>query len=203
MKAKLIFLIALAALVAIAVKLNHVSVTEEDEQAAKEASRLKPAASLDPGRVVTIVTKRGTIKFVLYEKAMPITTANFVKLTSSGFYNGLKFHRVEPIVIQGGDPKGDGTGGSGKNIPLETVQGLTFANAYMVGMARGNDPNSATSQFFIDKMPFPDWDGSYACFGRVFEGQKVVDKIRKGDVMQKVTVANPTPAELADIKKLR
>lgn len=203
MKAKLIFLIALAALVAIAVKFNHVSMTEEERQTAEEASRLKPAASLDPGRVVTIVTKRGTIKFVLYEKAMPITTANFVKLASSGFYNGLIFHRVQPIVIQGGDPQGTGRGGSGTKIALETVQGLTFGNAYMVGMARGNDPNSATSQFFLNKLPFIDWDGSYACFGRVFEGQKVVDKIKKGDVMQKVTVANPTPAELAEIKKLR
>lgn len=203
MKTKLIFLVTLAALVVVGLYLNKMAGPPEESEEPPKAEAPKPAprADFQPGRVVTVTTNRGAFKFALYEKDMPITTRNFVTLATSGFYKGLKFHRVEPLVIQGGDPKGDGTGGSKNAIKLETKPGLGFDVPYMVGMARTNDPNSATSQFFVNKQPYPGWDGQYASFGRVFEGQKVVDSIRKGDVMKSVTVSKPTPAEAALIKK--
>ena len=139
-------------------------------------------------RVVTIVTDKGTIKFELYEKEAPITTKNFIELAQKGFYDGLTFHRVEPgFVVQGGDPSGDGTGGSGKTIPLEINSSLTHKKG-AVGMARSQDPNSASSQFYIVLEDAKFLDKNYAVFGQVIEGQDVVEKIRKGDKMLKVTI---------------
>lgn len=139
-------------------------------------------------RVATIVTDRGTIKFELYENDAPITTKNFIELAQKGFYDGLTFHRVEPgFVIQGGDPKGDGTGGSEKTIPLEINPNLTHKKG-AVGMARSQDPDSASSQFYICLGDAKFLDGKYAVFGQVIEGQDVAEKIQKGDKMLKVTI---------------
>ncbi len=211
MKTKLLFFFVLAALVGVGMALNRQTSTDEGEeshakdQKQEQAQKPKavPSASFEPGSIVTVSTKWGDIKFVLFEKDVPTTTKNFIQLANRKFYNGLKFHRVEEIVIQGGDPKGDGTGGSEKTIPLEIKSGLGFDQVYMVGMARTNDPNSATSQFFINKYPYPDWTGSYASFGRVFAGQKVVDAIMPGDVMKTVSVSKPTAKDLEQIKKLK
>jgi cyclophilin family peptidyl-prolyl cis-trans isomerase len=211
MKTKLLFLVVLAALVGVAIMLNrsanpvadgHGHAEEQHAEEQKPAPVEKPA-SLEPGSVVTVTTVRGKFKFVLFEKDLPVTTKNFIELANRKFYNGLKFHRVEDIVIQGGDPKGDGTGGSKKTIPLETKPGIGFDQVYMVGMARTNDPNSATSQFFVNKYAISEWTGQYSAFGRVFEGQSVVEAIKVGDVMKSVTVAKPTTADLAAIKKLK
>ena len=139
-------------------------------------------------RIATIVTDKGTIKFELYEKEAPITTKNFIELAQIGFYDGLTFHRVMPgFVIQGGDPKGDGTGGSGKTIPLEINKTLTHKKG-AVAMARSQNPDSASSQFYITLEDAKQLDNSYAIFGQVIEGQDVVEKITKGDKMIKVTV---------------
>ena len=139
-------------------------------------------------RIATIETDKGTIKIELYEGKVPISVKNFIDLAESGFYNGLIFHRVEPhFVVQTGDPKGDGTGGSGKTIPLEIVQGLTHEKG-AVGMARRQDPNSATSQFYIALSDIHSLDGQYAVFGKVTEGMEVVEKIEVGDKMNKVTI---------------
>ncbi|MBC7543097.1 MAG: peptidylprolyl isomerase [Candidatus Sericytochromatia bacterium] len=152
--------------------------------------------------MVRIDTKNGTIRFKLYEKETPVTTGNFIGLVDRGFYNGLTFHRVEPgFVVQGGDPKGDGTGGSGKNIPLEVVPGLKHDGPGVVAMARSSDPNSASCQFYITMGPAPHLDGGYAVFGRVIEGQEVVNKIVRGDKMDKVTIegaASPSAASGSD-----
>ena len=131
---------------------------------------------------------------------MPITCKNFVDLASKGFYTGLKFHRVEDWVVQGGDPKGDGTGGSENTIKLETIDGLGFAAPYMVGMAHAQDPDSGSSQFFVAKAPADTLTGQYAAFGRVYQGTEVIDKLEKGDVMKSVTVAVPTAEELSRIE---
>ena len=140
-------------------------------------------------RTVTIETEKGTIKFVLHEDKAPVTTANFVALAERGFYDGLTFHRVEPgFVIQGGDPSGNGTGGSEKKIPLEIHPDLKHDRAGTVAMARTSDPNSASCQFYITLGPTPFLDKNYAVFGHVTEGQSVVDQIRRGDRMTKVTV---------------
>lgn len=141
-------------------------------------------------RTATIETGKGTIKFELYEDLAPITASNFIELADKKFYDGLKFHRVEPgFVIQGGCPYGTGTGGSGKNIPLEVTPNLKHGDAGAVAMARSNDKNSASSQFYITLGPAAFLDNNYAVFGRVTEGLDVVQKIRVGDVMTSVTIA--------------
>lgn len=148
-----------------------------------------------------IVTNKGTIKFKLYEKEAPITTKNFIDLANRKFYDGLKFHRVAPgFVIQGGDPNGDGSGGSGKTIPLEVSPNLKHDAAGVVAMARRSDPNSATSQFYITLAPTPDLDMGYAVFGRVTEGLDVVKKIEVGDVMKTVRIVETPPAKSAHKK---
>ena len=142
-------------------------------------------------RTAIIETDKGTIKFTLYEQDAPITTANFINLAEEGFYNGLTFHRVEPgFVIQGGDPRGNGTGGSGKNIKLEVSPTLKHGEAGAVAMARSSNPDSASSQFYITLGPASFLDGNYAVFGRVTEGLEVVQQIRVGDKMKSVRIAS-------------
>ncbi len=141
------------------------------------------------GRVVRIETAKGTIRFRLYEKEAPVTTGNFAGLVGKGFYNGLTFHRVEPgFVVQGGDPKGNGTGDAGTNIPLEVAPNVKHDGKGVVAMARSQAPNSASCQFYITLGAAPHLDGGYAVFGKVIEGQQVVDKIAVGDKMTKVTL---------------
>ncbi|MBI5043107.1 MAG: peptidylprolyl isomerase [Nitrospirae bacterium] len=142
-------------------------------------------------RFAVIETNKGTIKFKLFENDAPITAKNFIDLANKGFYNNLKFHRVEPgFVIQGGDPKGDGSGGSEKTIPLEVTPELKHDSAGVVAMARTPDPNSASSQFYITLNAAPFLDMQYAVFGKVVEGLDVVKNIRVGDVMKKVIIAD-------------
>lgn len=124
----------------------------------------------------------GIITIELDENAAPITVANFKKLVSEGFYDGLTFHRViKGFMIQGGDPNGNGTGGSKENIkgefasngvnnPIKHVRGV-------ISMARAQNPNSASSQFFIMHADAPYLDGQYAAFGHVVDGMDVVDEI--------------------------
>jgi len=141
-------------------------------------------------KIAVIETNRGTIKAELYTEKAPITTANFIGLAGSGFYNGLTFHRVEPgFVVQGGDPRGDGTGGSGKTIPLEINPELKHVKGALA-MARTNDPNSATSQFYITLAQTSFLDGNYAVFGKVIEGMEIVEQIEVGDKMNKVYITN-------------
>ncbi|HDH28598.1 MAG TPA: peptidylprolyl isomerase [Euryarchaeota archaeon] len=135
-----------------------------------------------------IVTNKGEFRFELFEDKAPITVENFIGLAESGFYDGLTFHRYEPgFVIQGGDPSGDGTGGSDKNIPLEVSPELTHVKGAL-GMARSQDPNSASSQFYVTLEPSHFLDGSYAVFGKVTDGMNVASSLRAGDRMEKVTI---------------
>lgn len=128
------------------------------------------------------VENYGTIILKLDCKAAPKTVKNFVRLVKKDFYNGLTFHRViEDFMIQGGDPKANGTGDSGREII-----GEFSSNGYynpinhergVISMARGEDPNSASCQFFIVHETSPHLDGNYAAFGYVIKGMDVVDKI--------------------------
>ncbi len=141
-----------------------------------------------PNKTAILETQKGTIKFELKEQEAPITTKNFIDLTNKGFYNNLTLHGVEPgFVIQGGDPKGNGTGGSGKTIPLEIAPTLTHKKG-AVGMARSQDPDSASSQFYICLEDAKFLDKNYAVFGQVTEGMDVAAKIRKGDRILKATI---------------
>ena len=126
----------------------------------------------------------GVIKLELDEGTAPITVANFIKLAQSGFYDGLTFHRImDGFMIQGGDPDGNGTGGSKETIKGEFAKnGVSNPISHVKGtisMARSNDPNSARSQFFITVADATFLDGSYAAFGRVTEGMEVAEQIAK------------------------
>jgi cyclophilin family peptidyl-prolyl cis-trans isomerase len=127
------------------------------------------------------------IDIEFYPKDAPKTVENFVKLAKQGFYNGLKFHRVVPnFVVQGGCPKGDGTGGPGWTVPAEFnarphVRGT-------VAMARGQHPDSAGSQFYICYGPTPHLDRNYTVFGQVTSGMEHVDTIKQGDTMKTVEI---------------
>ena len=148
-------------------------------------------------RKAIIETNKGTITAELYEDKAPITSANFIDLIERGFYNGLKFHRYEPgFVIQGGDPRGNGTGdftdpqtGRKRTISLEVSPQLKHGDAGALAMARSNDPNSASCQFYITLGPAAFLDMNYAVFGRVTEGLDVVKQLRAGDSMTNVTLS--------------
>ena len=124
----------------------------------------------------------GAITLELDGDSAPLTVANFVKLAKDGFYDGLTFHRImDGFMMQGGDPNGNGTGGSDETIPGEfSANGCDHPISHTRGtisMARAQDPNSASSQFFICQADSTFLDGSYAAFGRVTDGMDVVDAI--------------------------
>lgn len=136
----------------------------------------------DPVYVQLDIKEFGTIVLELDPSAAPITVQNFTDLVSSGFYDGLSFHRIiSGFMIQGGDPKGTGTGGSGKTIKGEFssngVENPISHTRGTISMARSNNPNSASSQFFIVHQDSTFLDGNYAAFGHVIRGIDVVDTI--------------------------
>lgn len=172
------------------------------KKTAKAPSSPSPSASTQPTiapstnpqeatvnkKIMTIQTDKGTITLELYPDKAPKTVAQISTLVGRGFYNGLTFHRVEPgFVAQGGDPKGDGTGGSDlANIPFE--QNDLKHDKGVIAMARSQDKNSANSQFYITLADAHFLDGNYVVFGKVTSGQDVVEKIQKGDKMNQVAI---------------
>ena len=149
------------------------------DDSSKSEDKTKSAAEISSAE--DSKTQLGTFTITLYPEYAPITCENFEKLVNDGFYNGLTFHRVvEDFMAQGGDPNGNGTGGSDSNIKGEFLQNgvdnkLSHTRG-VVSMARSQDPDSASSQFFIcytDDCSF--LDGQYAAFGKVTEGMEVVD----------------------------
>lgn len=137
---------------------------------------------------VNIETEKGTLVVELFNEDAPQTVANFEKLIQEGFYDGLIFHRVIPnFVIQGGCPKGTGTGGPGYTIKCETANNPNQHLRGSLSMAHAGK-DTGGSQFFICHSPQPHLDGNHTVFGRVIEGIDVVDKISAGDKMLKLTV---------------
>ena len=163
-----------------------------------------PAEPAGDGTTATIETEYGTIVMEIYTESAPVASENFINLAEAGYYDGLSFHRIVPgFVIQGGDPAGDGTGGTGYTIADEPVVGDYVRGT--VAMARTREPDSAGSQFFIviadsvkDRLPEA---GGYVIFGNVTEGMDVVDQIvskpRTGEtpndpvIMESVTINRP------------
>ena len=146
-----------------------------------------------------IKTPKGTMKVAFYEKEVPNTVANFVKLAREGFYDGLRFHRVIPdFVIQGGcpfsrdphDPR-VGTGGPGYTIKCETHAEKQYHDRGVLSMAHAGK-DTGGSQFFIchNRQNTQHLDGVHTCFGRVVEGREVIDAIRPGDLIEKITVVD-------------
>ena len=153
--------------------------------------------------IITFEMENGDImKAELYPEIAPNTVRNFISLVSSGFYDGLIFHRViNGFMIQGGDPEGTGMGGPGYSIKGEFAQN-GFANdlrhsAGVLSMARSMMPDSAGSQFFIMHKNAPHLDGAYAAFGKITEGMDVVNKIA-----ETATDYNDRPMEDQRMKKL-
>ncbi|MFN3373743.1 MAG: peptidylprolyl isomerase, partial [Chloroflexus sp.] len=131
-----------------------------------------PPMTIDPAKkyTATIYTPRGEIVIELLPDIAPQTVNNFVFLARQNFYNGLTWHRVLPnFMAQGGDPRGDGTGGPGYSIPAEFTDKILFDQPGIVAMARSSDPNSAGSQFFITTAPAPWLNEQYTIFGRVIQ----------------------------------
>jgi len=149
-----------------------------------------PAMVIDVKKTykVTMETDRGVIELELDPVHAPITVNNFVFLVREGFYDGVSFHRVLPnFVIQGGDPTGTGSGGPGYRFQDETFGNPLKHDAKVISMANAG-PNTNGSQFFITHSPQPHLNGRHTVFGKVTSGADVVDKIRQGDKMIKVTV---------------
>lgn len=135
---------------------------------------------------VEVQTQKGKMVIELFEKDAPGTVKNFLDLTNKGFYNGLTFHRVIPdFMIQGGCPSGTGTGGPGYKIKCEINPNKHERGTLSMAHA-GKDTGG--SQFFICHSPQKHLDGVHTVFGKVVEGVDVVDKIAKGDKMEKVTL---------------
>ena len=136
---------------------------------------------------VITLEKGGEIRLEFYAEDAPKTVENFVTLAKKGFYNGLNFHRVVPdFVVQGGCPKGNGTGGPGYQIKAEFNKQKHVRGT--LAMARSQDPDSAGSQFYICYGTTPHLDGQYTVFGRVVSGMEHVDRIKQGDKMTSVTI---------------
>ena len=167
---------------------------QQPTQPAPAAPKGAPAAKDAPtgGKKVkqtAVITmeKGGEINIEFFPEDAPKTVENFVTLAKKGFYDGVTFHRVEPnFVVQGGDPKGNGTGGPGYKVKAEFNKQPHVRGA--VAMARSNDPDSAGSQFYIVLAPAHFLDGKYTVFGKVTSGMDVVDKIRIGDKMKSVKI---------------
>ena len=142
-------------------------------------------------QVAVVTTDKGTVVLEFYPDAAPVAVDNFIKLINQKFYDGLTFHRKVDTsglnIIQGGCPKGDGTGGPGWKIVDEYTNPNQRPHVRgTVAMARADVPNSAGSQFYICFKPQPHLDGNYTTFGGVIQGMDVVDRLEIGDVMTKI-----------------
>jgi peptidyl-prolyl cis-trans isomerase B (cyclophilin B) len=141
-------------------------------------------------KVATIKTNKGTIRLQLHADKTPKTVANFEKLVNQGFYNGLKFHRViADFMIQTGCPEGTGRGGPGYRFADEFHPSLKHDGPGVLSMANAG-PNTNGSQLFITHVATPHLNGKHSVFGRVIEGQDVVNAIRQGDRMETVTITD-------------
>ena len=136
--------------------------------------------------IATIETNRGDLVLELFAKDVPVTVNNFVTLARDGFYDGLTFHRViDDFMVQGGDPTGTGRGGPGYTFADEFTEHKHVAGALSMANAGANTNGS---QFFITHSPQHHLDGRHSVFGQLIEGKDVLDKIKQGDVMKKITI---------------
>lgn len=137
-----------------------------------------------------LITSKGTMKIDFYEKDAPKTVENFVKLSKSGYYDGLTFHRVIPnFVIQGGCPKGTGVGGPGYTIDCELDGDNQYHDRGVLSMAHAGR-NTGGSQFFIchSRENTAHLDRNHTCFGKVVEGADIIDEIEQGDLIEKIII---------------
>jgi len=179
----------------------------EEETAAQEAPTVSDQEQtlIDQaeGSVVKLETEKGDIYLDLYDDKTPVTVGSFLELIGRGYYDGLEFHRVIPnFMIQGGCPRGDGTGGPGFTIPDEADKGLKHVRGSL-SMAKTAAPNTGGSQFFVCHAPQPHLNGVHTVFGECIEGMDVVDNIAKGDKISKAVVLKKSPSADDIIKQAK
>jgi len=163
------------------------STTKENRMAIFDSAPQAGDEGIPEGNHIKIETKHGDMILELYPDSAPNTVANFKALTGKGYYDGLKFHRViAGFMAQGGDPDGTGMGGPGYKVKAEFNDRKHVHGT--LAMARSQDPDSAGSQFYICFAPAPHLDGQYTIFGQITEGLDVLDQIKEGDLMLKVSV---------------
>lgn len=151
-----------------------------------------PVSATDLENTLYFDVPKGRVGIELRPDLAPKTVVRLKELTREGFYNGLTFHRViAGFMAQTGDPRGDGTGGSGQKLKAEFTD--THFVRGTVGMARAQDPDSADSQFFICFEPVPFLDGKYTVFGQVTSGMEYIDALKKGDESRNGMVTDPDP----------
>ena len=147
-----------------------------------------------------IETSRGKIEIELTPDKTPVTVANFVNLAQKGFYNGVTFHRIIPnFMVQGGDPTATGSGGPGYKFEDEFDSSLKHDTPGVLSMANSG-PGTNGSQFIITHVPTPWLDGKHSVFGKVISGQKVVDTLKQGDKIEKITIKGDTTTLFAETK---
>lgn len=159
------------------------AVSEAPTPQAPQSETIKPDSMTQKTQYALIETEKGTMKAELYTQETPGTVQNFVDLANHNFYDGLTFHRVIPdFVIQGGCPRGDGTGGPGYRIKCETSAPRQYHDRGVLSMAHAGK-DTGGSQFFIChcRENTQHLDGRHTCFGKVIEGLEVIDDIRQGD----------------------
>jgi peptidyl-prolyl cis-trans isomerase B (cyclophilin B) len=151
------------------------------------ANSLVFAQARDPAKLYAVInTDQGSMEFVLYPEAAPLTVSNFVNLATRGFYDGLTFHRViKDFMIQGGDPAGNGSGGPGYEFEDEII--LKLNQEGILAMANAG-PATNGSQFFITHQATPHLNGLHTVFGLVTSGKDVIRKVRNGDVITSITI---------------
>jgi peptidyl-prolyl cis-trans isomerase B (cyclophilin B) len=168
---------------------------------AQDAAAAAPATPAAPAVIsdirVILKTSKGDIAGTLFASKVPMTAANFLNLAKKGFYDGLSFHRVIPnFMIQGGDPEGRGTGGPGYRFADEFNPSLRHSKPGIFSMANAG-PGTNGSQFFITHVETPWLDGKHSVFGEVTSGQDVVNRIAKGDKIEKIEILDSTDALFA------
>lgn len=149
-----------------------------------------PALTIDEDRVylVKLETTKGEVQLELYPEHAPKTVNNFVFLVNESFYDGISFHRViDKFMIQGGDPTGSGMGGPGYKFEDELSGNPLKHGSKVISMANSG-PNTNGSQFFITHLPQPHLDGKHTVFGKVIQGEDVIDSIQQGDLINKASV---------------
>jgi peptidylprolyl isomerase/peptidyl-prolyl cis-trans isomerase B (cyclophilin B) len=145
---------------------------------------------MSDSNIITIELETGVVTIELYPDVAPNTVESFKNLVRQGFYDGLTFHRVIPgFMAQGGDPEGTGMGGPGFRLKAEFNDRKHVRGT--VAMARAADPDSAGSQFYICYAPQPHLDGQYTVFGQVIDGMELIDEVKNGTIMKKLSIVEP------------
>ncbi|MDX8383528.1 MAG: peptidylprolyl isomerase [Ghiorsea sp.] len=167
---------------------NAAVAMEEVKQAKQHMNQQKEHKKMsETSNMIHLQLETGVVTLELYPEVAPATVKSFKKLVTDGFYDGLTFHRViAGFMAQGGDPEGTGMGNAGFKLKAEF--NATKHVRGTLAMARSGDPDSASSQFYICFAPQPHLDGQYTVFGQVTDGMELIDDVKQGTIMQKLTI---------------